>query len=67
MDQLRGDAEAIPNPANAPLQNIGYTKCCSDLAYILALTLESECRGARNDLESGDLSEGIDNFSCEPV
>ena len=55
------------NPAHAPLQDICYTERSSDLAYILALTLESEGRGARDDLESGDLSEGIDNFSGEPV
>jgi hypothetical protein len=67
VDELGGDPEPRPGPADAAFHHRRHLQAAADRARILGACLEREAGGARDHVEARDLRQGVDQFVGHPV
>ena len=67
IDQLRGDADALPGTADAAFEHRRDVELLRDRRYVDVLALEEERRSARCDAQSADLRQHVQELVGEPV
>src|SRR5439155_22733433 len=61
-DQLRGHAHLLAIAAHAAFDNVAHAELAPDLAYIAALALELEDRGACHHVELWNFRQDVEQF-----
>src|SRR6266513_3689685 len=67
VDELDGDADAVPSPPDAALKKRIHTKLSSDLARIDACSTKCEAGCSGRDVEAADFGKRIQNLLCYTV
>ena len=67
LDELHGDAQLVAGTPQAAFEHMGGAERIGDLAHVLVLALEGECRGARHHAQRGDVRQPVRQLFGQPV